>query len=120
MTLIDLQGQLFFSENKRSLLFMPLIESPPNLTKGDIADDLWWPFKVISSNINGFIVCAANVQYILYNTKSVTAVGCHMWAVISTAVRVNDAENDQLASAKFLAEIFPSLRNYQTESRCLQ
>ena len=45
--------QLFLSEDKCSIFFRYLLESPCDLTKYDIPDDLTSAFKVIS---DGFIV----------------------------------------------------------------
>jgi len=38
--------QTVYSENKYSLLFRTLVESPGDLTKDDIAEDLWTSFQV--------------------------------------------------------------------------
>ena len=53
--------------------------------KYDIADDLEWPLKVISYTVNGFVVYVSKTQYYTW-TKSITMVGHHMWAIISTVV----------------------------------
>ena len=52
-----------FSEDKYSLLFQSVLESPGDLRKDDIADDLEWSLKVISGTVNGFIVCVSKTQY---------------------------------------------------------
>ena len=53
-----------------SIEFRSPIESPGDLTKDDIVDDLELSFKVISDMINGFAVCISK-----YSTKSITTVG---------------------------------------------
>jgi len=36
------------------------------LLKCAFADDLEWPLKVISANLNGVIVCISKIQHIVY------------------------------------------------------
>jgi len=59
--------KLFLSENKCSLIFRSVIESPGDLTKDDIAYDLESSLIVI--------VCISNIEQ---RTKSITTVRCHM------------------------------------------
>ena len=68
MTLIDLQGHLGFFGLKINVAHFSrsLTESWGDLTKDDIADDIQWAWKVISSIINGF----KNATYIIYKVDS--------------------------------------------------
>jgi len=59
------------------------MESPGDLKKDDIADDLEWSLKVISGSVNGFI--ASKIEHI-YCTKSITTVEHCMSAILSTVI----------------------------------
>ena len=52
---------------------------------------------------NGFIICVSKLQRV-YPTMSITTVGRHTCAIISTVV-LCDAERDQLAIAKLLVRL---------------
>jgi len=67
-TSIDLQGHLsYLSENKCSLLFQFLTESPGDVTKDDIADDIELPLTVISGTIN--VSLSVSKIYSTYNIR---------------------------------------------------
>jgi len=100
--------QLFLSASKYSLLFRYLIESPGDLTKCDIADDLEWPLKVIPSTINGFTVSQTYSVYtnIMYKV-SYSGLASDVWAVvvfnrIIYSSMIDYPERDPLAIAIFL------------------
>jgi len=93
--------QLFFSENKCSLL-SGSIKSPGDLTNYDVADDLEWPLKV-----NGFIVCISNIQHNVQSQLHRSGVICEqllLYCRIRPKGLFYDAERDLLAIAKFLVD----------------
>jgi len=84
MTLIDLQGYLsYFSLWVWPTFFILFYLSPGNLMKDDIADNVEWPFKVISSTVNSF--CTSNTAYIMYE---VDYNGRTTWAIISSHIQL--------------------------------
>jgi len=91
--------QLLFSENKYSLLFRSLRESPGDLIKHGTANVFEWPLKVISGTINGFVVCIILCQiYNIYNVRSQLLLSDVVWAIIS-AVLFNQKGRYMMLSA---------------------
>ena len=68
MTFIDLQGHPSYICLKLSvaMLFRTLIESPGDLAKGDIADGLEWPLRIIWVRVlYAVVVCISKTQHIV-------------------------------------------------------
>ena len=107
VTLIDLQCHLSYRlfENKCSLLFRSLIESPFSLIKDDIA----WRLKAILGTVNSFSVCiskiyqVAHITYKVYYRGQISCASNYFYCRIRPEGLLCDAECDQPVSHSWVS-----------------
>ena len=103
--------QLFLSE-KCNLLLWYLVQSPNDLMKDNIADDLEQSLKVTSGTMNDFIAFFTTTEYIMYavNFNSLKSYISNNFHCFIRAGLLYDAEHDPLAVAKFFVQPETSLK----------